>query len=252
MKEDSAKSFIDSTLSGTKLREEYQRFLPFIYEVRKRLLIIVSVFVIGSVLGFLYYEKVVRFILGLFNLDGVNIVFTSPFQFINLAMTSGFLTGLLFVFPMILWQIVSFLKPALSKTENKTIKRMIPVTIILFIFGFTYGIFMMRYVLALFYEKSLELNIGNFLDVSAFISQMLTTSALMGLAFEFPIVLTAIIKLGVIKYNQIAKQRIVAYSASLIFAALLPPTDLLSLLLLTMPLIILFESTLVFNKLLMR
>jgi len=44
------------------------------------------------------------------------------------------------------------------------------------------------------------------------------------------------------------KQRVIAYAGAIVFAALLPPTDLLSLLLLTLPLVILFELTVLLNK----
>ena len=103
----------------------------------------------------------------------------------------------------------------------------------------------MKYVIKIFLEKSQELNIGNFLDVSNFLSKVISTSALMGIAFQYPIVLAVLAQLKIIKYEFLKKQRAYAYTASLIFAALLPPTDILSLALLTLPLVILFEITLI-------
>lgn len=217
-------------------------------EVRKRLFFIASIFLISSALGFIYYEKIITTSLGIFNLEGINIVFTSPFQFLELSINSGLLVGLIAVFPLIIVQVLSFLKPALKKSEFKLVISLLPLSIFLFIFGFTYGIFIMRYVLVIFYEKSLALSIGNFLDVSKFLSQILLTSALMGLAFQFPVILTVLMRLRVITYSALSKQRMIAYSSSIIFAAFLPPTDLLSLALLTVPLVILFETTLLLNK----
>ena len=181
-------------------------------------------------------------------MEGINIVFTSPFQFIELSINSGLLIGLIAVFPLMIVQCLSFLKPALKKSEYRLVISLLPLSIFLFVFGFTYGIYIMRYVLIVFYEKSLALDIGNFLDVSKFLSQILLTSALMGLAFQFPVVLTILMRLKVIKYKALIKQRLIAYSFSVIFAAFLPPTDLLSLALLTIPLVILFETTLLLNK----
>jgi Sec-independent protein secretion pathway component TatC len=48
----------------------------------------------------------------------------------------------------------------------------------------------------------------------------------MGLAFQFPIVITILLKFNVIQYKNLVNQRIIAYTAALVFAALLPPTDL--------------------------
>ena len=67
-----------------------------------------------------------------------------------------------------------------------------------------------------------------------------------------PVVLTALMRLKVVPYKTIAKQRLVAYCGSLIFAALLPPTDILSLVLLTMPLVFLFEITLILNRIVLK
>ncbi len=235
-----------------QLQDNYNRYLPFIVEIRTRLAFLLSIFVIASILGFIYYEKIIVFTLGLFNLAGINIVFTSPFQYVNLAISSGLLIGLVAVFPLIIFQVLSFLKPALSPKEHRTLVVLIPGGILLFAIGFSFGIFIMRYVLVLFYQKSVELEIGNLLDISRFLSQILLTSALMGLAFQFPIVLTALMRLKVLKYEDIAKQRPLAYALSLIFAAFLPPTDLLSLALLTIPLVFLFETMLLLNRFVLK
>ena len=230
----------------------YNRYFPYLMEVRKRLFFIASIFLITSALGFIYYEKIITTSLGIFNLEGINIVFTSPFQFLELSINSGLLIGLIAAFPLIIIQCLSFLKPALKKTEFKLVISLLPLSIFLFVFGFIYGVYIMRYVLIVFYEKSLVLDIGNFLDVSKFLSQILLTSALMGLAFQFPVVLTILMRLKVVKYEALTKQRLISYSVSIIFAAFLPPTDLFSLALLTVPLVILFEITLLLNKVLFK
>lgn len=237
---------MESTLPA--LDEAQERFFPFLVEIRKRLLFVVLFFVFAAAIGFLQYEKIVRFILSVYKLDGVNIVFTSPFQFMNLAVSSALLMGIVSVFPLIVFQFLSFIRPALKKKEYLTVVYLIPLSLVLFVFGFGIGSVMMRYVVELFYEKSLSLEIGNFLDISQLLSQIIVTSALMGAAFQFPIVLTLLVQLGIVKIKVIAQQRLIAYGTSLLFAALLPPTDVFSLVMLTAPLIVLFELTVVLNK----
>lgn len=230
----------------------YERYFPYLTEVRRRLVFIAVVFIIASVFGFIYYQDIIRALLSIFDLRGVNIVFTSPFQFINLAINAAFLVGTVVVFPLVIWQILLFARPALTKHEFQVVMFLLPLSIALFIFGMGFGVMIMRYIVVLFYEKSLQLQIGNMLDVSQLLAQVLTTGLLMGIAFQFPIVLTLLLKARIIMYRALVDKRIMAYGVSLLFAAILPPTDLLSLVLLTIPLIVLFELTLILNRFILK
>ncbi|OGK27147.1 hypothetical protein A3D80_02935 [Candidatus Roizmanbacteria bacterium RIFCSPHIGHO2_02_FULL_40_13b] len=240
--------------SGTipSLLDAREQYMPFLMEVRRRVVLIFAVFFIGSALGFIYYEAIIKIILTVFDFKGINIVFTSPFQFLNLAINTALLLGSILVFPLIVLQILLFIRPALTKKEFRLIVSLIPLSIILFIFGMVFGIVIMRYMIILFYEKSLQLHIGNFLDVSQFLSQVIITGLLMGIGFQFPIFLTILLKVKIIKYKALVDKRIFAYAISLLFAALLPPTDLLSLVFLTIPLILLFELTVILNRFILR
>jgi sec-independent protein translocase protein TatC len=234
------------------LQEAIELYLPYILEIRKRILFVTAIFLVFLILGFIYYDKIVLVLLNIFALEGVNIVFTSPFQFVTLAMTIGFMMGALFMFPMIVFQLIAFIKPALAPKEYKIILYLIPLSFALFLSGFVFGVLMMRYVVVLFYERTTQLDIGNFLDISQLLSQILTTAVFMGIAFQLPIFLTIALRFGIIKHEFLAKKRIYAYSLSAVFAAFLPPTDLLSLVLLTIPIIGLYEITLFVNRVFLK
>jgi sec-independent protein translocase protein TatC len=237
---------------SVNFQDGFNKYFPYLLEIRKRLMFIAAIFIVSGFFGFFYYEKIISIILNLLNLTGVNIVFTSPFQFFTLAINSGFLAGLIITFPLILIQFLTFIKPALTNKEYKTIVILLPLTIILFAGGFLYGVGIMKYVVAIFYQKSVELNIGNLLDINLLLSKIILTGVLMGLSFQFPAAMTILMRLKIVKYKDFIKQRLLAYSAAIIFAALLPPTDVISLAFLTIPLVMLFEITLVLNKVLLK
>ncbi|OGM14288.1 hypothetical protein A3A76_00195 [Candidatus Woesebacteria bacterium RIFCSPLOWO2_01_FULL_39_23] len=240
-------SFLPATI-----QDSFNKYFPYLMEIRKRLFFIAAIFLVSGIFGFIYYEKIISTILHLLNLTGVNIVFTSPFQFFTLSINSGFLVGVIVSAPLIFAQILSFIRPALTKKEYKITITLLPVTIILFILGFFYGVSIMKYIVTIFYQKSQELNIGNLLDINLLLGKIITTGILLGVAFEFPIIMTILMRLNVIKYKDFIKQRFLAYCVAIIFAALLPPTDILSLMLLTLPLVMLFELTLILNKLFLK
>jgi sec-independent protein translocase protein TatC len=182
------------------------------------------------------------------SLQGVNIVFTSPFQFINLAISSGVASGLVAAFPLIIVQFLSFLKPALRKKEYKMVINLLPFSIFLFLLGFTFGAIIMRWQVQIFLARSVSLGIGNVLDISHLLSVVIMTSAFMGVGFQFPIVLLILMFLGVIKRHHLSKQRPWVYLGSFIFALFLPPDSILADFILTLPLVILFELTLLLNR----
>lgn len=239
-------------LRTSKVDTTINRYYPFLMEVRKRILFLAVFFVTFAIAGFFYYEKLIRYILAILKIDGVNVVFTSPFQFFNLAVSSGLVVATILTFPLIIQQIISFLKPGLKKKEFRILNALIPLSILLFLIGFGFGFTMMRYVITVFYSKSLELDIGNFLDISRLLTQIMVTSSLLGVSFQFPIVMTLLMRFKIVHHKMMVKQRSLAYLASVIFASLLPPTDILSLLLLTLPLVFLFELTLILNRVFLK
>ena len=228
------------------------KYFPYLLEIRKRLLLTVSIMLVSGVLGFFYYDRIVATVVKMLSLDGINIVFTSPFQYVELAMSSALFIGLISAIPFIIWQLLSFLKPALKTPEYHLIVLMLPLGLVLYAAGFAFGVLMMKYVVSIFQQSASKLNVGNYLDISALLSAIISTSSLMGLAFQFPLVLTALVHFKAIKYNWLVHQRPWAYLSSFIFSIMLPPTDVLSDVLLTLPLVILFELTLILNRFLLK
>ena len=231
-----------------ELNELISKYSPFLIEIRKKILFTVSFFVVAMIVGFVFYEKIIKFLIDILSLKGVNIVFTSPFQFINLAISCGIATGLVLVFPLLIYQILSFLKPALRIKEFKMVVRFLPFSVLLFLIGFSFGVLIMKWQIQLFFTKSVSLGIGNILDINRLISTVLLISVLMGIAFQFPLIILILTRIGIITHRNLSKQRLWIYLSSLLFTILLPLDSLLADALLALPLIILFELTLILNR----
>ena len=228
------------------------KYYPYLLEIRKRFLFVGSLFVVASIVGFILYQKILTLILDFFSLEGVNIVFTTPFQFFTLALNSGLIVGVAVVVPILIFQLISFLKPALQAKEFRIIVNILPLALLLLGAGFVYGVIVMKLLMQIFYQTSLSLQIGNMLDVENFLSKVLMTGLLMGIAFLFPIVMTVLMLLKLIKHSFFERQRIYAYLIAVIFVLLLPPPDLISDIILFAPLVILFELTLILNRLFLK
>ncbi len=234
--------------SQLQFEQVFVKYTPFLSEIRKRLFFTVSIFLVTLTLGFIYSDKIITTIFDVFHIQGVNIVFTSPFQFINLSISVALLVGLTILFPILILQIISFSKPALNPHEYKVILSLLPISILLFLAGNGFGVMAMRYMVITFYQQSLRLHIGNFLDISNLLSHILTIAIIMGLAFQFPIIMTVLMRFKIIKYKTLTKKRLWVYVLSLMFGALLPPADFISTIAYFLPLVLLFEFTLLLNR----
>lgn len=236
------------SLETSQLKELANKYSPYLIEIRKRILLTVLVFAAATIIGFVFYENIIKFLIDFLSLKGINIVFTSPFQFINLAISCGVASGLVFVFPLLIYHVLSFLKPALREREYRMVVGFLPFSIALFLIGFLFGAFIMKWQIQIFLARSVSLDIGNVLDISRLLSTVLLTSILMGIGFQFPIILLLLMRIGIIKHQNLSKRRLWVYLGSFIFAILLPPDSILADVLLTLPLVILFEFTLILNR----
>ena len=224
------------------------KYSPFLAEVRKRLFFTLTVFAMATTAGFVFYEKIIKFLISALSLEGINVVFTSPFQFINLAISCGIATGVVVAFPLFIAQILSFLKPALKKKEYQIVVRFLPFSIMLFLIGFTFGALIMKWQIEIFLNRSVSLGIGNILDISRLLTTVLLTSALMGIGFQFPIVLLLALRLRLIDHQSLSGKRLWVYLGSFVFTLFLPPDSILADILLSLPLIVLFELTLILDS----
>lgn len=225
-----------------------QKYSPYLAEVQKKLYTVFIVFFLGGLLGFFNYQHILGFVMHLFRLQGINLVLTSPYQFLDLAVNTGLLAGLVLSLPLFGYYFLTFIKPALAAREYNLILRLYPLAVILFVVGFCFGGWIIQLIINLYTTTSSEFSVGNIWDLSHFFSQIIGTGISLALIFELPIILTALLKLKVITLQTLTKSRRYIYAAILIFVALLPPNDIVSLALLSIPPLLLFELTLLLNK----
>lgn len=219
----------------------------YLEELRKKMMAVLIVFVVGLLSGFLFSNKILIFCLHVFNFSGVNVMVTSPTQLIDLSIYTGILCGILAALPFLIYQVIAFVKPAFKEKEYRLIKKMLPLSIILFVVGAFFGAWVTQLVIAIYSGFSAEFNVGNMWDIQKFFSQVVMTAFLTGLIFQMPVGLTILIRTGIMKRRFLASKRRYVYAILLIIGVLLPPTDILSLVLLLTPLLFLFEIALLLN-----
>lgn len=232
----------------SKINSLLVEYEPQLIEIRKILFRSLISFFIGGAIGLIFNQKIIVGLMSLFDLQKVNIVLTSPYQFINLAVGIAIISGIITTIPVSVFYFLKYIRPALIDEEYQLIKKLIPLSIFLFIFGCFFGAKIEQYVVSLYAKTTTDYSLSNFWDVEAFLSQVMLMSICMGFVFQLPIVLTILIRIKLLTITMLTSQRRYVYAALILFAVFLPPTDILSLTMIVIPLIVLFEGTIIFNQ----
>jgi sec-independent protein translocase protein TatC len=157
--------------------------------------------------------------------------------------------ALVIAFPVIFYQAFAFIAPGLSRKEKRIVYTSIPFVVILFLMGASFAFFLaipraFRF-LSGFNSDIVDFS-PTFSSVAAFYIQV---SVGMGLAFELPIVMYLLARLGIVSPKRMSASRRYAAVAILIAAALITPTpDPFNMMVVAIPIYIIFELGLIFAR----
>jgi len=145
--------------------------------------------------------------------------------------------------PLFIYYAYDFLKDGLNKKEKKLFFVLLPIGLLLFIVGFAYSFTILYFYLNSVSSINLAFGIKNIWDISSFLSQVILASFFLGLVFQFPIVLTFLIRVGLIKVDYLREKRFYAFALMFIFVGFLPPPDIFSTIFQALPLIVIYQMT---------
>ncbi|MGN1280607.1 MAG: twin-arginine translocase subunit TatC [Succinivibrio sp.] len=144
--------------------------------------------------------------------------------------------------PNTLYQIWKFTAPALYKREQKTAAVFVISSIIMFFLGVLYCYFAVFGTVFSFIATYAPESVNFSPDIDAYISFILRLYIAFGIAFLTPVIVIVALKLGITDLNRVRKSRRYVIVAAFAVAAVITPPDVVSQLLLAMPLIILYEA----------
>ncbi|NTU61201.1 MAG: twin-arginine translocase subunit TatC [Caldiserica bacterium] len=155
--------------------------------------------------------------------------------------------GLVLAFPVILFQLVRFIAPGLLVKERKLLYSYLPLAIILFLTGSGFATWPLVPMARQFFIEFGQ-GMTPMITLSSFISFSLFLIFGMGLIFLLPIVVLAITSLGIVSPDWLVKARKVIWIAIFIAAAAIAPNDGLSMIIIAVPVLLLFEISLAVSK----
>lgn len=178
---------------------------------------------------------------------GANLMIMSalkPTETFMLSMKLAFFAGVIVAFPFLLFFILQFVLPGLHTHERKILWPSLAVGFGLFLLGvlFAYYVVLPK-TLVFFFEWSLDMGVANDWRIGEYVTFATQFTLLFGLSFELPVVIMALVKMGLLQYDTMRRTRSYAVLAITVAAAVITPTsDVLTLSLMAVPMYILYEA----------
>ena len=179
------------------------------------------------------------------------------FSLINITMSGQFslhimtsiIAGVIIAFPYILFEIWRFITPALEKKEKKKALGLVFSGSILFILGILFGYYCVSPLSVQFLGNyTVSDQVQNQIKLGSFISTVTTVTLVCGLVFQLPLIVYFLSKLGLLTPAFMRKYRKHAVVVTLVLSAIITPPDISSQVLLTIPLLILYEFSIYISK----
>lgn len=171
--------------------------------------------------------------------------FLTPFK---LAMMTAIFIGM----PFILYQLWAFIAPGLYKHEKSLAFPLLFSSIILFYVGMAFAYFIVFPLMFAFFTGITLEGVTMMTDISKYLDFVLKMFFAFGLAFEVPIATILVISTGMTTADKLAEKRPYIIVVAFVFGMLLTPPDVVSQMLLAVPMWILFELGLIFSRLITR
>ena len=143
--------------------------------------------------------------------------------------------------PFILYQIWAFVAPGLYKHERRAILPLVIISCILFYLGMCFSFWVICPVSIGFFTQSAPSKITVMADMADYLDFILAMLFASGVAFQIPIITVLLIKFEIVTKQQLTKYRPIVIVGAFVLGMLLTPPDVISQILLAIPMLILFE-----------
>jgi sec-independent protein translocase protein TatC len=161
--------------------------------------------------------------------------------------------GFILAFPYVIYQLWKFISPGLHDNERKHSRGFIIISSLLFFIGVLFGYYIICPLSINFLANySLTDRIHNDFDLDSYIGIIRSSVLASGLIFELPIIIYFLTKIGLVTPEVLRKQRKIALVIVLILAAVITPPDIVSQIIVAIPIIILYQVSIYISKIVIR
>lgn len=240
----------DNVKDGEFDSEREMTFLEHLEELRWRLIYSIIGVIVGSIIAWIFIDFLVDVVLLKPAKDsGAILQNLKPFGQLFLYMQIAIMVGIIISIPNIFFQLWQFISPALHKHERRYILWIVIFSSICFLGGIAFAYFVMLPLTLQFAAQFGSASIKNEFAIDEYMSIITSVMLAAGLIFELPMLSFFLSKLGILKPSFMKKYRRHSIVVIMILAAFLTPgADPVSQIVLAVPLVLLYEVSILVSK----
>jgi sec-independent protein translocase protein TatC len=213
-------------------------------ELRNRVIRSIIAVGLGAAIGFLLSQRVRQYMIEL--LPSGHVQALSPGDGFAISLRIAIVIGVILAMPILLYQLWAFIAPGLTATERRIIRPWIPLALFFFALGVAIAWIILPFALTFLLSFTDAYITGDTLAAVPYFDFVTTMFLAFGLLMEFPIVLYALSRVGIVTSARLASSRRIAILAIAVFAAVATPGgDLVSPTVLGGTMYLLFELTII-------
>lgn len=213
-------------------------------ELRNRILYMAVIFLGCTLLAYQFSEVLVKDMISI--APEVSFVFISPAELLLSYIKIAVIMGLTVSAPFLITQIWLFVSPALEKKERRTLVFSLIFGTVFFILGAVFAYLLVLPMMIQFFMGFQMEGIEEMISFESYLSLILSTVLSFGIIFELPSIMVILARFGIVTTAFMRKYRKYIVLVIFIAAAVLTPPDVISQVMLAMPMLFLFEVGLLF------
>ncbi|MCI5773584.1 MAG: twin-arginine translocase subunit TatC [Erysipelotrichaceae bacterium] len=226
------------------------KLLDHLSELRKRLTVVVVVNFVVAMILFNNAGKIMKYLL-IIN-PGMQLVYVSPSEPLLVYIELAFIFAIAICSPVTLYEIWAFVEKGLTKKEKALIVISLFFGLLCFVVGVIFCYFTVLPVTLQFFQRIVITEVESMVSIKSYASFVNMMLLSFGIVFEMPVMSYLLTKLEILKPEFLVKNRGICIVLIFIFAAIITPPDVISQMMLGIPMIILLEISIMVSKVVLK
>lgn len=219
-------------------------------ELRNRAAVVLAVLVVGFAVCLTFASRLVTLFTDMGEGSGYVFVYIAPQELLMVYMNMALIAAIILAFPVLVYEIYSFCSPALEARQRRFVILALTIGTAFFALGilFAYTV-SIPFMLGFLIQFTGEVDVSASISIQAYISFLMTVFLIFGIVFEMPVISVSLTGLGLLRPEWLVRGRKVMIVLMFFVAAIITPPDVVSQVMVALPMIALYELSIVLCRL---